>query len=116
MMGSTQHSPHPTTNPYPHVQVTITGNYPDPAFMIQHCGDSMPRLATVDGHSDLINSTYPPSLVPTVNIVRSSPAPHPAYVSQHLAARGLASSACSTVVESVQAMTTTACARLQHLA
>ena len=55
------------------MQVTITGNYPDPAFMIQHCGESMPRLATIDGHGDLINSTYPPSLVPTVNIVRSLP-------------------------------------------
>jgi len=59
MVGSSQHSPRPTTNPYSHVQVTITGNYPDPAFMIQHCGDTMPRLATIDGHSDLINSTYP---------------------------------------------------------
>ena len=52
------------------MQVTITGNYPDPDFMIQHCGESMPRLATIDGHGDLINSSYPPSLVPTVNIVR----------------------------------------------
>ena len=52
------------------VQVTVTGNYPDPEFVMQHCGETMPRLATIDGHSDLINSTYPPSLVPTVNIVR----------------------------------------------
>ena len=52
------------------LQVTITGNYPDPAFVIEHCGATMPRLATIDGHGDLINSTYPPSLVPTVNIVR----------------------------------------------
>lgn len=54
----------------PAPQVTITGNYPDPAFVIEHCGATMPRLTTIDGHGDLINSTYPPALVPTVNIVR----------------------------------------------
>jgi len=66
--------------------VTITGNYPDPAFVIQHCGEAMPRLATIDGHGDLINSTYPPSLVPTVNIVRCIPRVLPCWLSslQHL--------------------------------
>ena len=52
-------------------QVTTTGNYADPAFILQHCATT-PRLLTIDGHVDLIDSTYLPSLVPTVNIVRTN--------------------------------------------
>ena len=40
-----------------------------------------PRLLTIDGHAEHINSTYLPSLIPTVNIVRLSPS----YQLSHLA-------------------------------
>jgi hypothetical protein len=37
--------------------------------VLEHCATT-PRLLTIDGHAEHINSSYLPSLIPTVNIVR----------------------------------------------